>query len=86
MRVLVAEPDAGTRRAIAVTLWAAGMTVTEADLGEDVLFVAGDEPVDAIVAAGDLPDMTAPQLARALRSAGIGAPLLVCDADGRVSA
>jgi signal transduction histidine kinase/CheY-like chemotaxis protein len=85
---LVVEDDAGVRGVIARALAAAGLTVLEADHGEQALARAGahDGPIDLLVTDVVMARMGGPELARRLAAERPGLRVLFTSGYGREAA
>ena len=84
MRVLIVEDDASTADFIAKGLRQAGFTPDLADNGKEGLFLALEQPFDAIVLDRMLPGLDGLALLRTLRAAGKRTPVLLLSALGEV--
>jgi len=84
MRVLIIEDDAGTADFIVKGLRQAGYTPDRAADGKDGLFLALEQPYDAIVLDRMLPGLDGLTLLRTLRGAGNNTPVLLLSALGEV--
>lgn len=80
MKILVIEDDRATAEWIAAGLTETGHTVDRAETGRDGLFLAGNEPYDAIIADRMLPGMDGIGIVRTLRSTGVSTPILMLTA------
>ena len=84
MRVLIIEDDAGTADFIVKGLRQAGYTPDRAADGKEGLFLALEQPYDAIVLDRMLPGLDGLTLLRTLRGAGNSTPVLLLSALGEV--
>lgn len=84
MRVLIVEDDTNTADFIAQGLRQAGYTPDLASDGKDGLFLALEQPYDAIVLDRMLPGLDGLTLLRTLRGAGHNTPVLLLSALGEV--
>ena len=84
MHVLLVEDDANTADFVAKGLRQAGYTLDLAANGKDGLFLALEQPFDAIVLDRMLPGLDGLTLLRTLRSAGNTTPVLLLSALGEV--
>ena len=84
MHVLLVEDDANTADFVVKGLRQAGYTLDLAANGKDGLFLALEQPFDAIVLDRMLPGLDGLTLLRTLRSAGNTTPVLLLSALGEV--
>ena len=85
MRVLVIEDDTETLDFIVQGLSEAGHVADKADNGKDGLFMALEEPYDAIVVDRMLPGLDGLSIVQTLRSEGKRIPILILSALGEVN-
>jgi len=85
MRVLVIEDDSETLEFIVQGLSESGHVADKADNGKDGLFMALEEPYDAIVVDRMLPGLDGLSLVQTLRSEGKRTPILILSALGEVN-
>lgn len=85
MKVLLVEPDASLANMIALVLTSEGMICDLAELADDAVDLARHYDFDAIVLAGDLPDMPGLSALRRVRAAGVKAPVLMLSQDYEVA-
>lgn len=86
MRILLIEDDTDTAAYLAKGLNEAGHTVHLSHNGRDGLFMALDQPYEALVVDRMLPGMDGLAIIRALRSADNRTPALILSALGEVDA
>ncbi|MCB1723717.1 MAG: response regulator transcription factor [Gammaproteobacteria bacterium] len=84
MRILIVEDDANTADFIVKGLRQAGYTPDLATNGKDGLFLALEQPFDAVVLDRMLPGLDGLTLLRTLRGAGNNTPVLLLSALGEV--
>jgi two-component system OmpR family response regulator len=84
MRVLIIEDDANTADFIVKGLRQAGYTPDRAADGKEGLFLALEQPFDAIVLDRMLPELDGLTLLRTLRAAGRTTPVLLLSALGEI--
>jgi DNA-binding response OmpR family regulator len=80
MRVLVVEDEAALADGLRVGLVADGFAVDVAGTGTDGLWLAREQPFDAIVLDLMLPDVNGYQICRALRAERVWTPILMLTA------
>ena len=76
-RVLIVDDEASLRRALRITLGAAGFDVQEAATGEEALTLVGVAHYDAVLLDIDLPGMDGIQTCRELRRQNCHLPVLM---------
>lgn len=81
--VLLVEDDEAARATIAAILTAAGMTVEQAADGPAGLHRAGSGGHDVVILDRMLPHLSGIDIVTRMRSAGVGAPVLMLSALGR---
>jgi two-component system, OmpR family, response regulator len=84
-RVLVVEDDPDLRRLLGNGLGEEGFDVDAASSGRDALKLAADAPPDLLVIDIGLPDTDGRDLCQALRSQGVGSPVIFLTALDAVS-
>jgi two-component system OmpR family response regulator len=85
MRVLVIEDDPETLDFIVQGLSEAGHVADRADNGKDGLFMALEEPYDALIVDRMLPGLDGLSLVQTLRAEGKRTPILILSALGEVN-
>ncbi len=81
--VLLVEDDEAARATIAAILHAAGMMVEQAADGSTGLHRAGNGGHDVVILDRMLPHLSGIDIVTRMRSAGVGAPVLMLSALGR---
>ena len=83
-RVLVIEDDGDLRRLLRRGLEEEGFEVVQASLGKDAVALAEHDPPDLLVVDIGLPDADGRDVAQAIRSRGVEAPVLFLTARDRM--
>lgn len=86
MRILLIEDDADTAAYLAKALDECGHTAHLADNGRDGLFMALDQPYDALIVDRMLPGLDGLAVIKAVRAANNRTPVLILSALGAVDA
>ena len=72
MRILVVEDDQASIKLLDVTLRAAGHQMVVASNGREALKVLAEQPIRFVISDWEMPEMSGPELCRAIRSAEFG--------------
>lgn len=84
MRVLIADAQESTARALSIRLACEGMATETTDLGDDVVGMMKVYDFDVLVLDLDLPDMSGLKVVGQLRAAKISTPILMLAYDGKI--